>query len=406
LSLNFEPNSILATGGLLSLMMGIMLFVQAIHLPAFRASLGAMCVCLLCGAIAIFLAVDSRGATIVEYKLAANIFGSLSYVSALVSFAELYKPLNHPNPDRSKHYFAFFAVAVLVAGAPIFTDLKQSYIFNQSIRIAAMAYATYFIAVARDPNARALRWFALALAAFSTIGMLPQLAFVMSHTSEQVAQHISDGNNASLEQAIVWAVSPSIAYTCVTSVIFARISKKLRNSAYIDMLTGAHSRRYLIEKGNKVVEEKRARLPLGATSILMIDIDHFKKINDNWGHIVGDAVLKHCVDCMMKAIRADDAIVGRYGGEEFCVVLPNTPMAGADVVAERLRSQVAATPYIHGNESISITISIGIALQNSTTSFSHLVSIADQRLYRAKEAGRNQVISWGDKSTLSEQASM
>jgi diguanylate cyclase (GGDEF)-like protein len=398
LSLNFEPNSILATGGLLSLMMGIMLFIQAIHLPAFRAALGSMCACLLCGAVAIFLAVDSRGATIVEYKLSANIFGSLAYLAALVSFAELYKP------NKQRHFFALFAVAVLVAGAPIFTDLKQSYIFNQSIRIAAMTYASYFIAVARDPDARALRWFALALATFSAFGMLPQLAFVMSHTSDQVAQHISDGNNASLEQAIVWAISPSIAYTCVTSVIFARISKKLRNSAHIDMLTGAHSRRYLIEKGTRLIEEKRARLPVGASIILMIDIDHFKKINDNWGHTVGDAVLKHCVDCMMKAIRATDAIVGRYGGEEFCVVLPNTPMAGAGVVAERLRSQIAATPYMHGDEKISVTISIGIALQDSTTTFSDLISIADQRLYLAKAAGRNRIVSWADKNTLLEEA--
>jgi diguanylate cyclase (GGDEF)-like protein len=373
-------------------MMGLMLFFQATQLKAYRAPLSAMCLCLLSGALAIFLAVDERGAKILEIKLAANFFGSFAYIAAMACFSELYKP-------SSRKTALVFAVGVLAISTPLISDLKASYIFNQSLRISVMAYASYLLFRAKDPDAPNLRWFALGLSAFSTVGMIPQLVTLLGQSVEDVMQLIASGKNASLYQSIVWAISPSITYTCVTSIIYARISQQLRNSAYFDVLTGAHSRRYLIEEGTKVIEEKRSQLPVGATSLLMIDIDHFKKINDEWGHVVGDAVLKHCVTCIQNAIRANDAIVARYGGEEFCVVLPNTPMKGAAIVAERLRAHVAATPYVNVDQSIAITISIGIALQEQNSTFSNLVSIADQRLYRAKKAGRNQVIDWGDRNT-------
>jgi diguanylate cyclase (GGDEF)-like protein len=388
----FEPNSILVVGGILSLMMGLMLLVQATQLKAYARALGAMCLCLLSGAAAIFLALDERGATYSEFKLAANCFGSLAYIGALACFTDLYRP-------DDKQRAAMAATVLLLIGAFVLTDMKTSYLFNQSIRIALLTYCSYIIFIARDPYARALRWFSLATIVLSVIGLIPQLIFVISHTSDEVQMHIASGNNATLYQALVWAISPSIAYTCVTSVIYARISQQLRQSVYFDMLTGAHSRRYLIEEGHKVVERRRAFLPAGATSLLMIDIDHFKKINDSWGHTVGDAVLQHCVSCMMNNVRATDAIVGRYGGEEFCVVLPNTPMAGAGLVAERLREHIAQTPYMHEGQAIAITISVGIALQEKSSSFSNLVSLADQRLYLAKKTGRNKIVDWGDKMT-------
>jgi diguanylate cyclase (GGDEF)-like protein len=392
LNFNFEPNSILAIGGILSLMMGLMLLVQATHLRVYRTSLGAMCLCLLAGAVAIFLAVDERGAKIVEIKLTANFFGSFAYIAAMACFGELYKP-------ASRKTALIVTLSALALGTPLFTDLKASYIFNQSIRISAMIYTSCFLFKAKDTDAPYLRWFALSISTFSAVGMVPQLLTVMSQSTDEVMYLISSGKNASLYQSVVWAISPSITYTCVTSIIYARVSQQLRHSVYFDVLTGAHSRRYLIEKGTKVIEERRSFLPVGAASLLMIDVDHFKKINDAWGHLIGDAVLKHCVDCIQSAIRANDAIVARYGGEEFCVVLPNTPMAGANIVAERLRAHVAATPYKHMDELIPITISIGIALQDRSSTFLNLVSIADQRLYRAKKAGRNQVIDWGDRNT-------
>jgi diguanylate cyclase (GGDEF)-like protein len=393
LNFHFEPNSILAIGGLLSLMMGLMLFVQAAHLRAYRTPLMALCLCLLSGALAIFLAVDERGLKQIEIKLAANFFGSFAYVAAMVCFSELYKP-------KATKSALFTALGLLLLGTLLFSDLKLSYVFNQSVRIATMIYTTSLIFRARDRDAPNLQWFALAIASLSAFGMMPQLLSIIGQSSEEVMLLMISGRNATLYQSIVWAVSPSITYTCVTSVIYARVSQQLRQSVYFDMLTGAHSRRYLIEEGTKVIEERRRQLPIGATSLLMIDVDHFKKINDEWGHVVGDSVLKHCVSCIMNVIRTTDAIVGRYGGEEFCVVLPDTPMEGAGIVAERLRSHIAETPYMHGDQSISITISAGIALQEPSTTFSNLLSIADQRLYLAKKAGRNTVIDQGDKATF------
>lgn len=129
-------------------------------------------------------------------------------------------------------------------------------------------------------------------------------------------------------------------------------------------------------------------------SLLMVDVDFFKKINDGYGHHQGDLVLREIAKAIQSACRSSD-ITFRYGGEEFVVVLGKTDAVGAKIIAERIRQQIAATNIVHNGKTIGTTVSIGIATRHSTQKehINDLFDRADRALYIAKESGRNCVIS-------------
>jgi diguanylate cyclase (GGDEF)-like protein len=168
-------------------------------------------------------------------------------------------------------------------------------------------------------------------------------------------------------------------------------TRDLEKLAAIDPLTGISNRRQF---------ESLARAELGRSqrymrplSLLMIDIDHFKQVNDRFGHEAGDRVLKFLANVLISAKRASD-VVGRIGGEEFAILLPETSKEAALVIAERLR-QLAQTcaPAIAG-EKLDVTISIGVAAASIRTSgMETLCRQADQALYEAKRSGRNRVVA-------------
>lgn len=170
--------------------------------------------------------------------------------------------------------------------------------------------------------------------------------------------------------------------------------EKAKRRALVDELTGTYNRRFLDEILAKMVlpDERRRRQSL---SVLMIDLDHFKVVNDTFGHHVGDTVLKAIAGAMHRALKSSDILV-RYGGEEFTVVLPQTDAQGAMVVAERLRTAVAdlSLRRLAPAAPEHITISIGVAaFPTHATTVDDLLRIADEALYRAKALGRNRVLS-------------
>jgi diguanylate cyclase (GGDEF)-like protein/PAS domain S-box-containing protein len=156
-----------------------------------------------------------------------------------------------------------------------------------------------------------------------------------------------------------------------------------------DPLTGMANRRFFFERANlEFARSKRYQPPL---SIAMMDIDHFKKINDEFGHSAGDEVLKSFCNTSQRLLRETD-LFARIGGEEFAVLLPDTGSAGAVRVAERLRREVAEGNLLLGAGEIKFTISIGVATLRSTdTSVEDCLQRADRAMYRAKENGRNCV---------------
>ncbi|WP_165360967.1 GGDEF domain-containing protein [Candidatus Chloroploca sp. Khr17] len=168
---------------------------------------------------------------------------------------------------------------------------------------------------------------------------------------------------------------------------------KIEHIARIDDLTQLLNRRSIVDKLDE--EIWRAQRYQGAVSVLMIDIDHFKTVNDRYGHTVGDQVLRGCADLMRGSIRATDYL-GRYGGEEFLCVLPTTNESSAADLAERLRSHIEGTSFVAAETvTFSVTISIGVAeLDARRDTPELLIAHADNALYRAKADGRNRLVCW------------
>jgi PAS domain S-box-containing protein len=192
----------------------------------------------------------------------------------------------------------------------------------------------------------------------------------------------------------------------------SRLLLEVRRLATTDELTGAHNRRSLLDIGES--ELRRAVRYDRVLSALMLDVDHFKRVNDTWGHQTGDVVLRGVVQESMNQIRKTDAIgryaephngtenvIGRFGGEEFGILLPETPLEGALIVAERIRSSIekmifnpvgATKSNKNPGAKIQVTVSVGVScLLSKTDVFAELIARADRALYTAKESGRNRV---------------
>jgi diguanylate cyclase (GGDEF)-like protein len=169
------------------------------------------------------------------------------------------------------------------------------------------------------------------------------------------------------------------------------LEAQLRRMATTDSLTGTLNRAQFLELGEREVERAR-RLGQGL-AVLMLDIDHFKAINDRFGHHAGDEALKHFVAQLRTGVRKID-LLGRLGGEEFAVVVPGASGVAARQVAERLRARVAAAPLALGEQMIGITVSIGVATaRDADRTLDPVLARADAALYGAKRGGRNRVLS-------------
>ncbi|MES2257157.1 MAG: diguanylate cyclase [Pseudomonadota bacterium] len=170
-----------------------------------------------------------------------------------------------------------------------------------------------------------------------------------------------------------------------------QMEEELRQLATTDVLTGIANRRRLFEVGER--ELARARRSDQALTVLMIDIDHFKRINDSFGHPAGDLVIQAAARLCADGLREIDT-AGRCGGEEFVMILPGTDLAGALQVGERLRAMAEACAVAAGDDALRFTVSVGAArLEPRHQDFAALLGMADQALYRAKQEGRNRVIA-------------
>jgi two-component system, chemotaxis family, response regulator WspR len=168
-----------------------------------------------------------------------------------------------------------------------------------------------------------------------------------------------------------------------------RALTELRQQATRDSLTGVWNRKHIFELlGKELARASRDQQPV---AVVMSDLDHFKSVNDNYGHPAGDAVLKQAVQRFNSCVRAYDH-VGRYGGEEFMVVLPRCNREHAATIAERLRNSIASEPIQAGDVALNVTSSFGVAVSTGAQAEVHdIISAADKALYVAKTSGRNRV---------------
>lgn len=169
----------------------------------------------------------------------------------------------------------------------------------------------------------------------------------------------------------------------------ARIFEQMRQMAITDMVTQLYTRRHFTSLGHSEVE--RSLRYNRNLSVMMVDIDLFKRVNDTWGHNAGDVVLQAVAKCCQKALRSTD-IIGRWGGEEFAIVLPEADQQAAYLIAERIRCNVSEMEINLSGETICVTVSLGVtALLPGRTTLEMLVDYADKALYMAKQGGRNRV---------------
>lgn len=224
--------------------------------------------------------------------------------------------------------------------------------------------------------------------------LAPVVMLTGSGTEEIVAQAFQEG-------AIGYLPKGSLSQEKLKNIIDVALDKwtrlqqamadkeKLERLATFDPLTGLYNRRAILGKLRELINI--ANRYKEDFSLIMLDIDHFKKVNDRYGHLTGDEVLEEIATLISRNIRDTD-IVGRYGGEEFIIILPKTTLASAWVVAERLRTIIEQVEMKDSAGNVfAITVSQGLAGWERGEDTSSLISRADEALYKAKEKGRNRV---------------
>ncbi len=283
-------------------------------------------------------------------------------------------------------------------------------------RITAMLSGDHTVEIEADPNAALfhaaegnydLLVISLAMENFDGLRLCSQMRSLDRTRNVPILAIAEAENNNRLVRALEIGVNDYLVRPIDKNELMARVRTQIRKKRYTerlrdnvqmsiemaitDALTGLYNRRYMETHIETLVEQAAARgKPL---AVLVLDIDYFKSVNDTHGHDAGDDVLREFALRMRKSIRGID-LACRLGGEEFVVVMPETDMAVATMVAERLRRRIASEPFPiqQGKRSIEVTISIGIAALGPQDDSAKVLKRADQALYRAKRDGRNRVV--------------
>nr|WP_298412283.1 GGDEF domain-containing protein [uncultured Halomonas sp.] len=174
-------------------------------------------------------------------------------------------------------------------------------------------------------------------------------------------------------------------------IVSETTERRFRSDAYRDSLTGVFNRRAVIERADTLWCQQRP------FALLLLDADHFKQVNDNYGHGAGDKVLRHIAQLLQHALRERDCI-GRVGGEEFLILLPDANFDEAVAIASRLRAELASQPCRLGKRILPVTLSMGLAWSNEDQLLNDVIDLADRRLYLAKSSGRDQIIAEGGEA--------
>ncbi|MHB8771175.1 MAG: GGDEF domain-containing protein [Syntrophales bacterium] len=277
----------------------------------------------------------------------------------------------------------FFIILVALA-TPVRQVVFSGSMF--SLQLSAIALVLFRQAPAHERRSRWLTGSAFAVAALLVFGRFLE---VLVDPAKQVSLlGVSPLQTFSLLAGFVVIIMSSFGFLLMTRERADRENERL---ATLDSLTEIFNRRTFLELAKKeIARHRRTRRPL---ALLMVDFDHFKRINDTHGHLTGDAVLKSFTATTLTCLRQND-LFGRYGGEEFAILLPETDTEGAAAFADRLRSRVAEVCVEVGAASINCTISVGITGLNlaDEADLDAILRVADEALFAAKAAGRNRVV--------------
>jgi diguanylate cyclase (GGDEF)-like protein len=288
-----------------------------------------------------------------------------------------------------QYYLAPIALALLMA-AILVDDIGGRFIWGGLIFGFQMVLIGH--ALLSDQETRAGRAWRLLFGGVAMITLVLGLraAAALSGLSEfaqpQTSSTLHPVQLISFIAIMATALLGSIGFVLM---IKERTDREIMHLAMTDILTQVPNRRALMA----YAEHAMARRNGSPLAVLMIDVDHFKRINDTHGHPIGDEVLRKIATRLARRLRGHD-LLGRYGGEEFCVIAPDTDTEGALTLAESLRETIASLPFATAHGGLSITISIGISQcpSNVTCELMEVLAEADSALYTAKQTGRNKVV--------------
>jgi diguanylate cyclase (GGDEF)-like protein len=387
-----DPRAVLLTGAVAAFVMAALTALQIKTAAPFGRPLVLQSFAQLIISIALYFGATSIYDFSVEFTLRAFVPATLGYGLAMASILAIFQ-------EKLPVKTIIVCGILILLGYVIWPDGVSSRLWNSAVQLLVSVATIALLLKNKAVDGSKIRLVAVLLCLFFGLGSLPKILFILENQAElgtALSAQIMDAKTFRFA-ALVTAGMPVLMYACILGTIQAQIAAKLRLSVHHDMLTGAHSRRFLFEKGNELLQavaskKRGAAEGSGGATVLMIDVDHFKQFNDTWGHLVGDRVLRHCVELMQQVVRDTDAIVCRYGGEEFCVLVPEMPLENARAMSERIRLAVAEQPYMHLDLPLPITVSIGVAQQPDQATLAALIHTADERLYMAKRAGRNRVI--------------
>ncbi len=296
--------------------------------------------------------------------------------------------------ERIDWRIPLLVVAVAFAQSVWFTifhpDADARAIANSLVFAVINAICARALLIRIEPPLRTAYWFTGA-----SFALLAAAALFRAATIFQAPPDTFAGLSSQLPFVPARFLAISLMLMCVTFgfilMLNYRLIADMQKIALRDGLTGALNRRSLEEEAIRL--SARCTRSAETLAIMMIDVDHFKSINDHSGHQVGDQVLQRLAAVAQASIRGDDYFA-RYGGEEFCILLPSTTEEEARVLADRLCQAYAALTMEFGGEVLHSTISIGVADSNQVgLEFSALVTAADKALYHAKQEGRNRVVA-------------
>lgn len=294
----------------------------------------------------------------------------------------VYRLKNRPEANTTMHVLQYFVPSVTMISGVIIVTLDQLVTTNIT-PFLLVSIVTGAIFVIR-PLVSTIIFFTSYVAYYNLIAL--------TITCEQVL--LSNRVNGTTAICIGLIISILIWHYNYTNIVQGRQlalqKQQLKQMAYYDQLTNLYNRHFF----NKMIAKEFASVERYGhdSAIIILDVDDFKKINDTYGHLAGDRVLKQLGQMLVDNVRKSDT-VARFGGEEFIILAPNTSIAAGFTLAEKLRKLIAKTDFAYENETLHITASIGVSLLKSTDNYGleNYFSLADNALYRAKKRGKNRV---------------
>ena len=289
-------------------------------------------------------------------------------------------------------YFVPIVLTLSVATVLI-NDIHARFIWGGMVYIFQMAQIARALLIA--PESHSGRAWKLLISGIFVLMVVLLLRAIVAMTGQVIlAQPGANGAPHWIQVVSFVALMGSSLLGSVGFLLMVkeRTDREVLHLAMTDSLTGVPNRRALMDYAERALAQRSGRF----MALLMIDVDHFKCINDTRGHPAGDEVLRQISRLLSKRLRGAD-LLGRYGGEEFCVVAPDTDADGARKLAESLRATLESAELATESGNISVTVSIGVALSaaNAERELKDILAEADVALYSAKKGGRNQVVCFG-----------